>query len=539
MSLPDDIIRELFVHASLNDPPGLAEPVDNHPHQLLYHLGWIYLTHVCQRLRTVGLDTASLWASIITVFPKPIIANVLLSRAKGCELDLGIYDRHARHQRENSDRHQQWSLWTYRLLDRARTLYFRSPHFINRPDGELSKTLTGRPLPSLLHIMFEHNLQYTESNIEILRGFALDAPRLATARLYNVILLPLSPLNDLRELEMCFNRRLKQFDLAEVLQLLTCTPRLERLSLHEEWNRLLASQGAPWAVQLDHLRFIDVRLKSTPKTAKFLESIHTPNLSAALINVIDARKVDPLPAVLFRPLESIRRYLPATEVSIGPYDLIVASTDQEDTHDLCLFHDTRLKRYVAFGLYLCEMDATMHAQCLDRVLMHMGPGLGYIRRLKVGEPTTRGSPSSDASLSGAIRELGNALTATTTLDIDLGAKGLIILRSLALGTALDFPTLDTLAVTIGIGDSTKSFITSAEAPQVVKHVLTLRAKLGIPLRTLEICGTNRECNCKLHSKTDGWTTVAEECLTQDLVKDLVDRRMTRECAPCAFFRDSN
>ncbi|KZV64216.1 hypothetical protein PENSPDRAFT_175356 [Peniophora sp. CONT] len=84
-SLPDDIINELFDIAADLDPAGQPESASNRR-----KLGWINLTHVCRRWREVGLDRSTLWANVVTTFPRAL--DVMLARAKSVPLTLDIYD---------------------------------------------------------------------------------------------------------------------------------------------------------------------------------------------------------------------------------------------------------------------------------------------------------------------------------------------------------------------------------------------------------------------------------------------------------------
>ncbi|KZV60775.1 hypothetical protein PENSPDRAFT_693961 [Peniophora sp. CONT] len=64
LDIQDDIIREVFKHASTDDPPRCTDEDDNPEwRDQKFHLGWIFMTHVCRRWRAIGLDMGTLWAS--------------------------------------------------------------------------------------------------------------------------------------------------------------------------------------------------------------------------------------------------------------------------------------------------------------------------------------------------------------------------------------------------------------------------------------------------------------------------------------------
>lgn len=108
--LPADIICELFMHASSSDRLRYLSRVEQHKQPgKKYALGWLYLTHVCRQWRSIGLDIAPLWAAIVSFFPSPSIADVLLARSR----DSGLHLELLGHIED----------WVIRHLDRASALH--------------------------------------------------------------------------------------------------------------------------------------------------------------------------------------------------------------------------------------------------------------------------------------------------------------------------------------------------------------------------------------------------------------------------------
>ncbi|KZV64057.1 hypothetical protein PENSPDRAFT_656845 [Peniophora sp. CONT] len=100
LQLPDDIIYELFEAAALVYPPRSLSKM--HPFvrrkRAPEHtsLGWIILTHICRRWRSIGLSAtlAPLWASVVCFSKKHSVIDQLSLRAQGwpVTIDLSRYN---------------------------------------------------------------------------------------------------------------------------------------------------------------------------------------------------------------------------------------------------------------------------------------------------------------------------------------------------------------------------------------------------------------------------------------------------------------
>ena len=67
-SIPDDILCELYAILADVDPPrrdGRPTWEDHSP-----SLVWLKLTHVCRRLRLLGLELPHLWGRIVCILPR-------------------------------------------------------------------------------------------------------------------------------------------------------------------------------------------------------------------------------------------------------------------------------------------------------------------------------------------------------------------------------------------------------------------------------------------------------------------------------------
>jgi len=82
-SLPPELLARIFHFSTLVEPPWSG----------VQKLGWIGVTHVCQRWRQVALDDSSLWARIVGVSPSAEWISEALVRARDAPLRFDIVDR--------------------------------------------------------------------------------------------------------------------------------------------------------------------------------------------------------------------------------------------------------------------------------------------------------------------------------------------------------------------------------------------------------------------------------------------------------------
>ncbi|KZV68289.1 hypothetical protein PENSPDRAFT_736015 [Peniophora sp. CONT] len=99
--LPDDIICELFKALETLDAPHgpLYRRSSRLAHLEFEHgqrgpsLGWIKLTHICRRLRNIGIGyLPALWGRVVCVFPNAHAWKTILARSRSAPLVLDIRD---------------------------------------------------------------------------------------------------------------------------------------------------------------------------------------------------------------------------------------------------------------------------------------------------------------------------------------------------------------------------------------------------------------------------------------------------------------
>ncbi|VDC02095.1 unnamed protein product [Peniophora sp. CBMAI 1063] len=257
-TLPLDILREIFDHAAAAQPAGRNPSLDT------YNLGWIIVTHVCQRWRYAGLSAASLWADAVCAFPDPTIADELITRARTCPLNL----RHIFHDEKDTGarsyrRSPQLTLsWALRYRSRARHLqcYISMASIVRDEDAEV-KILFADPLPIVedTSIMVDDNLlDFTTRSLFIAQ---LNAPVLGSASLFGMLPAPTSTLPNLRTLRLYLDdiHATTIVDMADILNALRALPALESLNLR--LNDAVESSVDGVSVRLEHLRFFQSLLR--------------------------------------------------------------------------------------------------------------------------------------------------------------------------------------------------------------------------------------------------------------------------------------
>ncbi|KZV64030.1 hypothetical protein PENSPDRAFT_691091 [Peniophora sp. CONT] len=230
--LPPDIIRLLFEHVAALSPPhsGHSSFVYNSdiktPCYGWTSLGWITMTHICRDWRTVGLRMPLLWASIVTTFPDPQIANEFLARAGSCPITADIRERfrttHWQHQHYN----ELLRSWTNQHITQVGVLRLtNAKHYDEMRGGDEG------PLPRLRKIHIEDGYDRPRglpprSSFCTLR---LYSPGLRSAILTDTILPPDST-RVLRELALTITHS-AWASLSAFHEFLRCCPQLEILNL--------------------------------------------------------------------------------------------------------------------------------------------------------------------------------------------------------------------------------------------------------------------------------------------------------------------
>ncbi|VDC04189.1 unnamed protein product [Peniophora sp. CBMAI 1063] len=222
LSLPDDILSELFdVLAQLDPPRSTPALLSSRSRPESWKLlGWIKLTHVSRYLREIGLRRATLWARDVTVFPAAL--NILLERSRDAPLTLRLDGPGLRSDAVTTviqaQLHRTRELYdqdTARIIERDQggALVSRQP----RRDWE--SILAGRAMPSLEFVSFSGwHTGKSSDPVNIEKPFI--APALRSYMMHKF--LPFSA-PSLRELAL-YDRRLKwthYLDIIEACPLLT------------------------------------------------------------------------------------------------------------------------------------------------------------------------------------------------------------------------------------------------------------------------------------------------------------------------------
>ncbi|KZV64048.1 hypothetical protein PENSPDRAFT_656836 [Peniophora sp. CONT] len=250
LKLPVDIIALLFDYAAALDPPYHGPwPPSTKRHTL----GWITLTHVCRDWRDVGLAMPLLWASIVTTFFDPAIANELLERSCGCPITVELTAR----------------IWNPKRYKEGTLVPLIQEHLSQIGVLKLSnwalydvlRSGDEKPLP-FLHTLHIDDAYFYRRPIP-LPTLQLHSPGLRSATFTNVILPPGST-SILRELTLTLTFRV-QVSLSAIHEFLRCCPQLEMLSLKATGLSLRDEEYHAGDVQLKKLKIarLSVDLEQT------------------------------------------------------------------------------------------------------------------------------------------------------------------------------------------------------------------------------------------------------------------------------------
>ncbi|KZV71171.1 hypothetical protein PENSPDRAFT_650924 [Peniophora sp. CONT] len=177
--LNDDVLREIF------DYVAYLEPYERHPfnHQLLHALGWIRLSHVCRKWRSLLLDMPTLWGRIalVSAGPPPRASGTFLSRSRNSLLDAEFSRGGSlRYSTAVHDRHRKRLMEAAKILaPRLRTLAAIS---VELPLDDLLYYFRHSPLPALRILRVVYSKADEDEVVEALQDdLIMDAPNLVEA----------------------------------------------------------------------------------------------------------------------------------------------------------------------------------------------------------------------------------------------------------------------------------------------------------------------------------------------------------------------
>ncbi|VDC06512.1 unnamed protein product [Peniophora sp. CBMAI 1063] len=256
--LDDDVLVEIFQISALLDYP-----------TRFGKLGWIRLTHVNRRWRTLLLDQQALWGHIICSFVSREAFRVILSRSRNAPLSLNLdlpwIERHTTIEEFAS------------LLPRARDIHDASS---NSGVGSARIPLAGLKMPFLEHAFIVSCYS---------PGSALIAPSL---RCLSTCKLPCSiSAPNLRILGLSLPAQ--EANAQHLPDLLATFPALEEFTIHlidaKPWHGLAEHDNNP-ATQLDEEKPHDIQEASPhdkPRVAlSHLKSLETLNCGESLIQML-------------------------------------------------------------------------------------------------------------------------------------------------------------------------------------------------------------------------------------------------------------
>ncbi|KAI0315362.1 hypothetical protein OF83DRAFT_363453 [Amylostereum chailletii] len=137
-------------------------------------LGWINITHVCQRLRNVALNMSFLWARLVSYFPAA--RETILERARDLPVVLLVGRRRGAGRYRESP---ELSSFAASHAKRARSLCVIQEEFAEK----LKRAVVGQSLPDLQRLVLSSDMTYCP-----FKAPPLVAPNLHTISLDNMFI---------------------------------------------------------------------------------------------------------------------------------------------------------------------------------------------------------------------------------------------------------------------------------------------------------------------------------------------------------------
>ncbi|KAI0031645.1 hypothetical protein K488DRAFT_86614 [Vararia minispora EC-137] len=296
--LPVELLHRIFCLVADDYPP---RPYDSELDRA-GHLGWISLTHVCQRWRNVLLDMPSLWATCTCHFSCAM--KEFVSRAQRSPITLHLDTRRVR-------------------PTLAPSIFSTTLSYI-RLGASVDLTLPVEFQETLVYVLTTYDLPAVEIlNLNVLRDPKekslplaqlelprLQAPKLRQCRMTNVLIPLAAPALTHLELVRDTAKDVGFAQPAAFISVLTSAPHLETLRV-ENWipdcTRLLGA-GSEQLVALPKLKSIS--LASTPARCEALwRMLHIPRTARLILDLHRAsRDLVDLPA-LFSLLNAIAPHM--------------------------------------------------------------------------------------------------------------------------------------------------------------------------------------------------------------------------------------
>ncbi|KZV62372.1 hypothetical protein PENSPDRAFT_739390 [Peniophora sp. CONT] len=278
LDLNEDVLRAIGEAAALVHPPhwefpGLGQPHGWAPPRLSrkeaasnekpypdkrFCLGWIYLSHVSRRLRTIIIESPALWAKIALALPSRRSQAMLLSRAQQMPLCLHLPVERWRTQEDRQRRARAKSASVRELIERAVVIDIGEDRCF-----QWCSYFHGHVYPVLRHLTIAHTDHERA-------WMVISAPNLVSLTIRGTLPLFPSPLPSLRELSIngFFNRFSVDLEPRDglILRVLSRTPALEKLSLvlgHvTEFTVGNSTQVPVLPIQLHNLRWASISFPS-------------------------------------------------------------------------------------------------------------------------------------------------------------------------------------------------------------------------------------------------------------------------------------
>ncbi|KZV68165.1 hypothetical protein PENSPDRAFT_754377 [Peniophora sp. CONT] len=391
--LPDDVVYELFEAAALVYPPPALVMTPAFARTLAHthtSLGWIILTHICQRWRAIGLSArlAHLWARVVCLDWKPSAVIAISQRARECPLTIdynGII-------RTRPHKHLPLEAWASQYITNADVLIEPSDAHVN----EVNRRKLVLPVLRELHLYRHPSI--SSAPIE------WEAPGLKCARL-DTVLLPNRMAQGLRELHLrVYTHRMRLTALCDFLRICSLLEVLD-VNVMGEWSEDEERPGDQ--LPFDHLKQANIVVNADQAAVDVWKPVVGPAHLVFSLSFASKKSPLPIPPIL---LDACAREMDSLLYDTMEVCVLDGCTGRSDLR-------LRLSSSSSPSLGSCELlfptDITMRGAVLSLLPSYMPTASSHIRTLTLDALV----PEMVDATQESFRTLGRALTEVENLEL--------------------------------------------------------------------------------------------------------------------------
>ncbi|KAA1477568.1 hypothetical protein DENSPDRAFT_613546 [Dentipellis sp. KUC8613] len=330
---------------------------------------WLALTLVCQRWRTLILNTQSFWRTI--EFCSFRATQVLLERSGGASIEVGYSDNFLEPQ---SPEREQILCLLFDNVERARSLWFFGP--CARRFLQTVAPVHDAPALEVLR------LQLNDTSETLCDNFISDTSKLRRVELGGINVLPSSRVFASNVTSLSLNSlstlNFERFSFATMFSILQKMPQLEELALDDMLHD--SDGGTCEPLCLPRLKTFRFNTHSLAQNGRFMQYLELPSSTCIFCRVRCLRREDAVSSLsaLVHPRPFSRFHVSYTGAEIGLYGHSETPQHPDDTTG-------------SFSLHVqVQFMRPFHIPViLSNLLSLLSPSLARVRRLTVGACDSR------------------------------------------------------------------------------------------------------------------------------------------------------